>query len=155
MGQAGKIAEGFFAKNPELEIDFRKNVIILNKTPFHTAKTKELLLLAKEAGEKVAKIIEESQEFMAKETANLARDLNLEIWLVGYSELKPKGIFPLYREVLKSAFEDFAKSKVYVYQHFSMNRFLVDLKECRDSSKSLKENLVLIGENHRKEIFGI
>ena len=155
VGQAGKIAEGFFAKNPELEIDFRKNVIILNKTPFHTAKTKELLLLAKEAGEKVAKIIEESQEFMAKETANLAKDLNLEIWLVGYSELKPKGIFALYREALKSAFEDFAKSKVYVYQHFSMNRFLVDLKESRDSSKSLKENLVLIGENHRKEIFGI
>lgn len=155
VGQAGKIAEGFFAKNPELEIDFRKNVIILNKTPFHTAKTKELLLLAKEAGEKVVKIIEESQEFMAKETANLAKDLNLEIWLVGYSELKPKGIFALYREALKSAFEDFAKSKVYVYQHFSMNRFLVDLKECRDSSKSLKENLVIIGENHRKEIFGI
>ena len=155
VGQAGKIAEGFFAKNPELEIDFRKNVIILNKTPFHTAKTKELQLLAKEAGEKIGEIIEESQEFMARETANLAKDLNLEIWLVGYSELKPKGIFALYREALKSAFEDFAKSKVYVYQHFSMNRFLVDLKESRDSSKSLKENLVLIGENHRKEIFGI
>ena len=155
VGQSGKIAEGFFAKNPELEIDFRKNVIILNKTPFHTAKTKELQLLAKEAGEKIGEIIEESQEFMARETANLAKDLNLEIWLVGYSELKPKGIFALYREALKSAFEDFAKSKVYVYQHFSMNRFLVDLKECRDSSKSLKENLVLIGENHKKEIFGI
>lgn len=155
VGQAGKIAEGFFAKNPELEIDFRKNVIILNKTPFHTAKTKELLLLAKEAGEKVAKIIEESQEFMAKETANLAKDLNLEIWLVGYSELKPKGIFALYREALKSAFEDFSKSKVYVYQHFSMNRFLVDLKENLDSSKNLKENLISIGENHRKEIFGL
>ena len=133
VGQAGKIAEGFFAKNPELEIDFRKNVIILNKTPFHTAKTKELQLLAKEAGEKIGEIIEESQEFMARETANLAKDLNLEIWLVGYSELKPKGIFALYREALKSAFEDFAKSKVYVYQHFSMNRFLVDLKESRDS----------------------
>lgn len=155
VGQAGKIAEGFFARNSELETDFRKNVIILNKTPLHTAKTKELLALTKDSDPVVNQIFEESQVFMARETANLARDLNLEIWLVGYSELKPKGIFSIYKESLKTAFEDFAKSKVYVYQHFSMNRFLVDLKENLDSSKSLKENLISIGENHRKEIFGL
>ena len=45
VGQSGKIAEGFFKKNPILKTDFRKNVIILNKTPIHTAKTKELLFL--------------------------------------------------------------------------------------------------------------
>ena len=163
VGQAGKIAEGFFARNPELETDFRKNVIILNKTPFHTAKTKELGAFSKiiksnydeNLATKIDKIIEESQIFMAEETASLAKDLGLEIWLVGYSELKPKGIFSIYKESLKSAFEDFAKSKVYIYQHFSMNRFLVDLKESSDSSKSLKENLISIGENHRKEIFGL
>ena len=155
VGQAGKIAEGFFARNSELETDFRKNVIILNKTPLHTAKTKELLALAKDSDPVVKQIFEESQVFMARETANLAKDLNLEIWLVGYSELKPKGIFSIYKESLKSAFEDFSKSKVFVYQHFSMNRFLVDLKENLDSSKSLKENLISIGENHRKEIFGL
>ena len=120
VGQAGKIAEGFFAQNPELEIDFRKNVIILNKTPFHTAKTKELSAFSKiiksnydeNLATKIDKIIEESQIFMAEETASLAKDLGLEIWLVGYSELKPKGIFALYREALKATFEDFAKSKV-------------------------------------------
>ena len=155
VGQAGKIAEGFFARNPELETDFRKNVIILNKTPLHTAKTKELLSLTKDSDPVVKQIFEESQIFMARETANLAKDLNLEIWLVGYSELKSKGIFSIYKESLKAAFEDFSKSKVYVYQHFSMNRFLVDLKENLDSSKNLKENLISIGENHRKEIFGL
>lgn len=155
VGQAGKIAEGFFARNPELETDFRKNVIILNKTPLHTAKTKELLALTKDSDPVVKQIFEESQIFMARETANLARDLNFEIWLVGYSELKSKGIFSIYKESLKAAFEDFSKSKVYVYQHFSMNRFLVDLKENLDSSKNLKENLISIGENHRKEIFGL
>ena len=155
VGQAGKIAEGFFARNSELETDFRKNVIILNKTPLHTAKTKELLALTKDSDSVVKQIFEESQVFMARETANLSKDLNLEIWLVGYSELKPKGIFSIYKESLKTAFEDFSKSKVYVYQHFSMNRFLVDLKENLDSSKSLKENLISIGENHRKEIFGL
>ena len=155
VGQAGKIAEGFFARNPELETDFRKNVIILNKTPLHTAKTKELLALTKDSDPVVKQIFEESQIFMARKTANLARDLKLEIWLVGYSELKSKGIFSIYKESLKAAFEDFIKSKVYVYQHFSMNRFLVDLKENLDSSKNLKENLISIGKNHRKEIFGL
>ena len=38
VGQAGKVAEGFFRRNPELNIDFRREAIILNKTPIHTAK---------------------------------------------------------------------------------------------------------------------
>ena len=54
VGQSGKIADGFFRKNPELGIDFRKNVLILNKTPLHTAKTKELALLIKEGPPLVA-----------------------------------------------------------------------------------------------------
>ena len=32
VGQAGRIAEGYFKRNPELDVDFRRNVIILNKT---------------------------------------------------------------------------------------------------------------------------
>ena len=48
VGQSGKIAESFFARNTELGINFRKNVIILNKTPVHTAKSKELAFLQKE-----------------------------------------------------------------------------------------------------------
>ena len=71
VGQAGKIAEGFFARNSELETDFRKNVIILNKTPLHTAKTKELFALTKDSDPVVKQIFEESQVFMARETAIL------------------------------------------------------------------------------------
>ena len=69
MGQSGKIAEGFFRKNPELQTDFRKNVIILNKTPVHTAKTKHLNELSK--NETAKKIILESQIWMAQKTAEL------------------------------------------------------------------------------------
>ena len=57
VGQSGKIADGFFRKNPELGIDFRKNVLILNKTPLHTAKTKELALLIKEGPPLIAEFI--------------------------------------------------------------------------------------------------
>ena len=42
VGQAGKIAEGYFRRNPELGVDFRKNVIILNKKPVHSDKTAQL-----------------------------------------------------------------------------------------------------------------
>ena len=54
VGQAGKIAEGFFKRNENLGIDFRKNVIILNKTPIHSAKTSQLKTIAKLGGEKIA-----------------------------------------------------------------------------------------------------
>ena len=50
VGQAGKIGEGFFRKNPELRIDFRRNAIILNKTPVHSAKTAQLKYIKKAGG---------------------------------------------------------------------------------------------------------
>ena len=71
VGQAGKIAEGFFKRNENLGIDFRKNVIILNKTPIHSAKTSQLKTIAKLGGEKIAELIKESQIWMAKRTAQL------------------------------------------------------------------------------------
>ena len=59
VGQAGKIAEGYFRRNPELGIDFRRNVIILNKTPVHSAKTAQLKTIAKQGGKKIADLIED------------------------------------------------------------------------------------------------
>ncbi len=61
VGQAGKIAEGYFRKNPELGVDFRKNVIILNKTPVHSAKTIQLNTIAKKGGKKIARLIKATQ----------------------------------------------------------------------------------------------
>ena len=170
VGQSGKIADGFFRKNPELGIDFRKNVLILNKTPLHTAKTKELALLIKEGPPLVADIILESQIWFAEATAMLHRALcsssaearnqcPCELWLVGYAELRPKGLFVSYRDALNAAYkecpsEDSARASVFVYQHFSMNRFLIDLKEKSQPELTLKENLHRTGLFHRKEILG-
>ena len=47
VGQSGKLAEGWFKR--ELGIDFRREVLILNKTPVHTPKTAELALLRAKA----------------------------------------------------------------------------------------------------------
>ncbi len=173
VGQSGKIAEGFFRKNPALGIQFRENAIILNKTPIHTAKTSHLKFLAKNS-ERVAQLILESQIWLARKTAQLHKALAAEknpceLWLVGYAELKPKGIFVPYRDALlqeylgeenRGAEICEAWKRVFVYQHFSMNRFLIDLKEFSGAENcaafdeaALKKNLEALGAKHRREIF--
>ena len=157
VGQAGKIAEGYFRKNPELGIDFRRNVIILNKTPVHSAKTAQLKTIIKKGGPKIAKLLEESQIWMARKTAELHVSLNTELWLVGYSELKAKGIFSSYRETLKKSCPPEAWNRVYVFQHFSMNRFTIDLADYIKANKKenalLESNIHELGILHRNEIF--
>lgn len=163
VGLSGKIADGFFKKNPDLGIDFRKNVIILNKTPVHTAKTKELKNLAA-SDPAIKKLIEESQTWMAQKTAELHIALGCPLWLVGYAELKGKGVFSLYRETLKKAYENNKSfpvsgsgescfNTVFVFQHFSMNRFTIDLYNGADLSMRLETLLEMRGSLHRKEIF--
>ncbi len=167
VGQSGKIAAGFFTRNPQLRTDFRKNVIILNKTPVHTAKTKHLKFLEKNGGTEIKKLIADSQDFMAKKTAALHKNLVSqseddfpELWLVGYAELKNRGLFLRYRDILKKVYDESesggAWEKVFVFQHFSMNRFSIDLKEfCAANSRAdLATAIHLLGKAHREEIFG-
>lgn len=194
VGQAGKLADGFFKKHPELEIDFRKNVIILNKTPIHSAKTKHLSKIEKSLESKnspASKLIHDSQIWMAQKTARLHIDLynaalvtytdpsNIpflpQLWLVGYSELKPRGLFLPYRDTLAQTYNGQPKptsatytdqskstgtsidpwSHVFVYQHFSMNCFNKDITnyETINSSLSLKQSLEHLGNIHKAEIF--
>lgn len=169
VGQAGKIATSFFKNNPELNTDFRQHVIILNKTPVHSAKTKHLTQIEKELAESnspLKNIILESQIWMAKETAELHKNLieaaekengiQPELWLVGYAELKKNGIFVPYRDTLKTQYDgtDFW-NKVFVFQHFSMNRFTIDLKDHQSENGSLTliEQIHKLGIFHKNEIF--
>ncbi|MCR5172708.1 MAG: hypothetical protein K6B73_07580 [Treponema sp.] len=102
---------------------------------------------------------------MAQKTAQLHKYLCVvaseggidpEVWLVGYAELKGKGLFLEYRDELKKSYgESQAWMKVFVFQHFSMNRFSIDLnnfkKEHRDFS--ILEAAHELGRIHKKEIF--
>ena len=160
VGQAGKIAEGYFRRNPELGIDFRRNVIILNKTPVHSAKTAQLKTIEKQGGEKISNLIRESQLWMAEYTARLHAALGTELWLVGYSELKDKGIFCSYRDKLKLTLINSSQeawNRVYVFQHFSMNRFSIDLgefiKAAEKEKAPLESNIHELGRIHKDEIF--
>jgi hypothetical protein len=160
VGQSGKIAEGFFRRNQALGIDFRKNVVILNKTPVHTAKTNHLRSLQK-ADAEIARLILDSQLWMAENTALLHQALahrgRTQLWLVGYAELKGRGVFLSYRDALRQAYgRKKAWNSVFVYQHFSMNRFSIDLQEfCRKhENMTPAEALEQLGHIHRDEIFG-
>lgn len=169
-GQAGKIAEGWFFKNKELNIDFRKNAIILNKTPVHSAKTKDLKMLCKNNPE-IQIFLAETQRWMAEQTCNLHRqfcELALknneslcQLWLVGYSELKDKGFFTEYKNYFLEAYKNISSNNnvawdnVFVFQHFSMNRFSIDLNDFikKNDCKQLLKNLETLGNIHKKEIF--
>ncbi|MCQ2584072.1 MAG: hypothetical protein MJ185_00650 [Treponema sp.] len=187
VGLAGKLGEKFFAENPELATDFRKNVIILNKTPVHSARTEHLHYIIKNGSPEIAELIQESQLWMAEATARLhmalcqgaatasqsattasqsapQNNLSLsqgglpQLWLVGYAELKGKGLFLPYRDTLletyqKAGRQDLFTQTVFTYQHFSMNRFTIDLAAFRKSS--IEKDLSDLGSLHRKEIFGV
>ena len=157
VGQSGRVAEGFFRRNPELGIDFRKNVIIMNKTPVHTAKTTHLRFLLANGSAGIRELILQSQIKMASLAAELHQKLGTaELWLVGYAELKGRGIFLPYRDRLKELYAHNEESwqRVRVYQHFSMNCFLIDLKKHRIEGEPLAESLHRIGSGHRREVFG-
>ena len=168
VGQAGKLGNSFFKNHDELGINFRKNVIILNKTPIHSAKTNHLKKFASFGGKEIEDLIKETQIWMAQETAKLHQNLLKvsenkdfpQLWLVGYSELKEKGIFTDYKNELKKQYQTSEESKnawnnVFVYQHFSMNRFSIDLKEFSTENKNLdlKTQLKTLGKKHKDEIF--
>lgn len=143
VGQSGKLASAFF-KNA-LGIDFRKDVVILNKTPVHTPRTKELSFL-----EEFGDLLIESQRYMAKKIVEAASALSVPVWIIGYSELGRRGLFREFAEAYVSAA---AASGVYgdtrVFRHFSMNQFSVDLASKGDPSRSVGENLESIGTAYR------
>ena len=151
VGQAGRIAEGFFAKHKELKIDFRKNVIILNKTIIHTAKT---LLLKKviEEDDSIKDFFLKDQIWQAKLALSLQEIFKCPLWIIGYSELGEKGIFKNYASTIKTESSEKAKQNIFLYQHFSMNCFIKQLKANYDEAISLEENLKMLGTNNRKKI---
>jgi hypothetical protein len=162
VGQSGKLAEGFFRNR--LGVDFRREVAILNKTPIHTPKTAEmrkLLALAKargaEEGERLRGELIASQRAMAELAHRLHASSTSVLWISGYGELKEKGLFSAYAAALGAAYEDAPRrllDRVWLFRHFSMNQFSIEVKEKADPSKPLIEELARIGVENRKRVLG-
>ena len=164
VGPSGKIAEKFFRDNPELGIDFRKNVLILNKTPIHTPRTADLKALCAIGGKQLEALILSTQQEMAKLLYEFWLVLNAhqksrkccEIWVIGYSEMKKNGIFQQYTETLTDLCKSnpIFKENIHFFRHFSMNQFTIDLKKRAESGESVGESLGRIGKIYRERILG-
>jgi hypothetical protein len=169
VGPSGKIAEKFFHGRPELGIDFRKNVLILNKTPIHTPRTAELKDLCALGGKKLTEAVRSSQQVMAEllgefyfalagpaYSATGGAKAPFPVWIIGYSEMKKGGIFEVYTDTLKSlcASNPELKASLYFYRHFSMNSFTTDLKQQARPGESAAESLRRIGIGYRERVLG-
>jgi len=158
VGPSGKIAQKFFRDNPALEIDFTKNVIILNKTPIHSPRTvelRELCRLEEETGNfSLAPALEESQRTMAALLLDFHEALQTPVWISGYSEMRKGGIFEVYTERLKSLYADKSEmyKQIFFYRHFSMNQFTIDLKKRSLQGESTAKALKRIGKEYRQRI---
>ena len=80
-----------------------------------------------------------------------------EIFLVGYSELKKNGIFTEYKNELKKIYSSAPEEwkKVFVFQHFSMNRFSIDLKNSMlaQNNQDIVQAAHALGTIHKNEIW--
>jgi hypothetical protein len=154
-GPSGKIAERFFREHPELGIDFRRQAIILNKTPVHTPRTGELRELCKAGGPALARAVSESQRFMAALLPEFQRAFpSVPVWITGYSEMRKGGIFEAYTETLKNCYPDSLRQRLFLYRHFSMNQFTIDLYRQAAPGESLGETLERVGRAYRLRILG-
>jgi hypothetical protein len=156
VGPSGKIAAGFFKKETALGIDFRKNVIILNKTPIHTPRTVLLRDLSKIGGANTALLIEDSQREAAKLLLEFYTVFKTPVWIIGYSEMKKRGLFEIYTKELCSFISDnlIAEDDLFFFRHFSMNQFTIDLNKQKKPDETSAAALSRIGRAYRDRIFG-
>ncbi|MBN1241755.1 MAG: hypothetical protein JXA15_03495 [Spirochaetales bacterium] len=155
VGQAGKLAARFFRE--ELALEFRREVLVINKTPIHTPKTAELRkLLALDGDGSLRAIFEESQESMARLALDLARTLDAPIWISGLGELSPRGVFSAWSRAFGAGLEaePGLARRTFVFRHFSMNQFAVQLKGERKPGEALGAALERIGAAGRLRAFG-
>jgi hypothetical protein len=157
VGPSGKIAQGFFRNTPALGIDFRKNVLILNKTPIHTPRTACLAELCLLGGEKVQAAVIESQKAMAALLLEFHRALApIPVWITGYSEMRKGGIFETYTDCIKERYSRFPhrREELFFYRHFSMNQFTIDLRRQALPAESVEDTLKRIGTEYREKVMG-
>ncbi|MEI6386742.1 MAG: hypothetical protein WCQ50_08910 [Spirochaetota bacterium] len=161
VGQSGKLAEGWFRR--ELGLDFRRDVIIINKTPVHTPRTAELgklLAIADRRGSGTRRDLEallrESQVEMARIAHRMHGALGVPLWISGYGELGPRGLFRIYADELTKAYADTPglQEEVLLFRHFSMNQFAIEMKQKRDPELPLRAELARIGKGNRQRILG-
>jgi hypothetical protein len=120
VGLSGKMARNFFHVHG-LVNDFESEVAVLNKSCIHTHSTRDLKKL-----KKYKDLSDQSQKVMADMLVDVQKLYNCDIWVIGCSELKRKGLFEIYLERLRKRYSEDAadlKNRIFFYPHFSYGNF--------------------------------
>ena len=100
--------------------------------------------------------LEKSQKFMASLLLEFQEALACPVWITGYSEMRKGGIFETYTEELKTLYADKKEmyKQVFIFRHFSMNQFTIDLKKQTQSGETVLKTLKRMGKAYRERILG-
>jgi hypothetical protein len=100
--------------------------------------------------------LEKSQIEMANLLLQFQKALLCPVWITGYSEMRKNGIFEVYTQTLKDLYvkNEEMFSQVFVFRHFSMNQFTIDLKQQAKKGETVAETLERIGSGYRQKILG-
>ena len=136
IGPAGLAARVYFDR--AMVSDFKKEVIVLNKTPIHTSITNKLEIIKEQS--------QESQEYMVNLIVELSLLLDVPIIISGYSNglIKRKDKLAFQNKSLRPFFMKFADkvrekkiTNYYIISHFSRNMFY---NACADDIELYEEN---------------
>ena len=116
------------------------------------------------------KTLDQSQRFMVRLLLEFHQALSCEngrqksgagikgappVWICGYSEMKQNGVFAAYTDELKMQYAGSALfDSVFLYRHFSMNQFTIDLKQQAAPGETLRKTLERIGKGYRERYLG-
>lgn len=154
-GKCGAMAKNFFSK---LNLTLHKDVIVLNKTPFHTSKTADLKKIVNDD------TFVQSQTIMAKFAVELLKmcsknNQNTKLWILGSSQSNfgKNPLFGQYKKVIQEMKQNKLWEKIFCYYHFSCGSFHKELYKHMDKKdicdiQILQEVLDITGTN-RKNLF--
>jgi len=148
IGHAGRQARNFF-ESSSLADNFAGEVMVLNKTCIYTNSTTDL------RGLKKSELFAGSQKFMAELAFKFHKILDCEMWIVGCSELRDRGIFSQFKQTLTDCYagdKNSLKEKVFCYKHFSFGNFSHDLKA--HPSPDINVKLKDIGTEMKEKFLG-
>jgi hypothetical protein len=151
VGKSGVVMKNFLTQNSIIELP-EQQLIILNKTPVHTAST---LLLKKL--KKHREFIDETQAYMA----HLLRDIHtlfpVPIWIIGMSEIRQKGLFAPWRSEMMNLCEKekTLERDLLCFKHFSYGNFSKDIKQTIEENPGItvEKAITLRGRSYRSRCF--
>lgn len=149
MGKAGVQMRNFFSRHNFVK-DFDREVIVLNKTPFHTRSTSDLKTLLQ-----FRDLIDDSQRYMACLVTEMHKLFRCPLWIIGFSQMKKNGVFRVFREELEKQYTSVdtdLKDSVFLFKHFSYGNFSRDISEAERAcgNKHIFNLLKHTSEKNRK-----